>query len=230
MLQASWWPSGVSGRSAPTSLATFGPQMPAQQTTTSARKWPRLVTTPLTRPPVVCTSSTSWYGRNRTPRRCAAWACAFTARTATASPSVGVCSPPSTRSGSSSECSLTDSSAEITRDSTPHEVSQPCRRCSSASRSGVVATSRPPTGRKHGSPSRSSAVSFSTVYRASSVMVFDGLHWNTRPGAWELEPPVAYSGPWSSTVMSVQPRTDSSSASAAPTTPAPMMTTRGPVT
>ena len=48
-------------------------------------------------------------------------------------------------------------------DSTPHAVSQPCRRCSSATRSGVVATSRPPTGRKQGSPSTSSAPSFSTV-------------------------------------------------------------------
>ncbi len=34
--------------------------------------------------------------------------------------------------------------------------------------------------------------------------------------------------PWSTTVTSVQPRAESSSASAAPTTPAPMMTTRGP--
>src|SRR6266542_3008120 len=59
-------------------------------------------------------------------------------------------------------------------------------------------------------------------------MVFEGLVWNTSPGACEVEPPVAGSGPWSTTVMSSQPRADSSSASAAPTTPAPMTTTRGP--
>src|SRR3954469_24748793 len=58
-------------------------------------------------------------------------------------------------------------------------------------------------------------------------MVFDGFVWNTRPGACEEEPPVANSGPWSTTVTSVQPRSVSSSASALPTTPAPMMTTRG---
>src|ERR1700754_4851449 len=59
-------------------------------------------------------------------------------------------------------------------------------------------------------------------------MVFDGLVWKTRPGACEEEPPVAGRGPWSTTVTSVQPRAEISSASAAPTTPAPMMTTRGP--
>src|SRR3954464_15673503 len=58
-------------------------------------------------------------------------------------------------------------------------------------------------------------------------MVFDGFVWNTRPGACELEPPGANSGPWSTTVTWVQPRSVSSSASALPTTPAPMTTTRG---
>src|SRR4051794_16369455 len=59
-------------------------------------------------------------------------------------------------------------------------------------------------------------------------MVLEELVWKTRPGACELEPPVAGSGPWSTTVTSVQPRAETSSARAAPTTPAPMITTRGP--
>src|SRR3954451_3456758 len=59
-------------------------------------------------------------------------------------------------------------------------------------------------------------------------MVLEELAWKTRPGACEDDPPVAGSGPWSTTVTSVQPRAEISSASAAPTTPAPMMTTRGP--
>src|SRR4051812_14477348 len=59
-------------------------------------------------------------------------------------------------------------------------------------------------------------------------MVLEEFVWKTRPGAWDEEPPVAGSGPWSTTVTSVQPRAEISSASAAPTTPAPMMTTRGP--
>src|SRR5919107_6090445 len=58
-------------------------------------------------------------------------------------------------------------------------------------------------------------------------MVFDGLTWNTSPGACEVEPPVSGRGPWSTTVTRSQPRVVSSSARLAPTIPAPMMTTRG---
>src|SRR3954471_15563067 len=58
-------------------------------------------------------------------------------------------------------------------------------------------------------------------------MVFDGLVANTRPGAWDDEPPVVNRGPRSSTVRSVYPRAVSSSARAAPTTPAPITTTFG---
>ena len=53
---------------------------------------------------------------------------------------------------------------------------------------------------------------------------FDGLVRETRPGACDDDPPVAYSGPLSSTVTSVAPRAVSSSATAAPTTPAPITT------
>jgi hypothetical protein len=50
-----------------------------------------------------------------------------------------------------------------------------------------------------------SAPNFSTVYFANSVMVLDGLVWNTRPGACDDDPPVVNNGPRSSTVTSVQP-------------------------
>ena len=46
---------------------------------------------------------------------------------------------------------------------TPAARSQPWRRCSSAARSGVVATSSPPTGRKAGPSAPDSADNFSTV-------------------------------------------------------------------
>ena len=68
---------------------------------------------------------------------------------------------------------------------------------------------------------------FSTVYRANSAIVLDPLVWKTSPGACDVEPPAANSGPWSRTVTSVQPRMTSSSASEQPTIPAPMITTRG---
>ena len=62
---------------------------------------------------------------------------------------------------------------------------------------------------------------------ARSVIVFDGLVWNTRPGACDEDPPVSGSGPWSRTVTRSQPRAVSSSARLVPTMPAPMITTRG---
>ena len=58
-------------------------------------------------------------------------------------------------------------------------------------------------------------------------MVFEGLVWNTSPGACDVEPPVANSGPRSTTVTSVQPRSVSSSAREVPTMPAPITTTLG---
>src|SRR4051812_12735956 len=65
------------------------------------------------------------------------------------------------------------------------------------------------------------------VYVANALIVFDGFVAKTRPGAWEDEPPVVNSGPRSSTVTSMYPRAVSSSARAAPTTPAPITTTFG---
>ena len=55
--------------------------------------------------------------------------------------------------------------------------------------------------------------------------------WSGRPGPGACERGARRwraAAPWSTTVMSSQPRAESSSARAAPTTPAPMMTTRGP--
>src|SRR5688572_29964731 len=109
----------------------------------------------------------------------------------------------------------------------PHDSANPCRRWSSRSRSSVSASSRLPTWLKHHSPSSSSEHDFSTVYRANSAMVLEPLVWNTRPGAWEVEPPAANNGPCSMTTTSDQPRRTSSSASEQPTMPAPMIATRG---
>src|SRR2546423_250878 len=133
---------------------------------------------------------------------------------AAASPSVGVWKPPYTRAGSSRGQSRTHSAGSTSAFGTPQDVARPCLRLRSSHRCGVVATSRPPTDRKH-----PRAWYLATVYRANSVIVFDALVWNTRPGACEEEPPVANSGPWSTTVTPVHPRLVSSSATAQPTTP-----------
>src|SRR5919198_208550 len=77
-------------------------------------------------------------------------------------------------------------------------------------------------------PSWSRVRNLLTVYCAISDMVFEAWFWKTIPGACDEEPPGIGSNPWSTTVISLQPRSDSSSAREAPTTPAPMMTTLGP--
>lgn len=131
------------------------------------------------------------------------------------------------RSPSISGCNATHSPGVTSLPSIPHACARPAFRCRSAHRSAVVAISRPPTGLKaHPSGCRSEP-NFSTVYFANAVMVFDGLVWNTSPGACEVEPPVANSGPRSTTVTSVQPRTVSSSAREVPTIPAPITTILG---
>ena len=65
------------------------------------------------------------------------------------------------------------------------------------------------------------------MYLAKSAMDFEGLVWKTRPGAWDVEPPGIFRGPWSRTVMLFQPRVTSSSARFVPTIPAPIMTMLG---
>ncbi len=71
----------------------------------------------------------------------------------------------------------------------------PRRRFSSWIRSGVVATSMPPTPYQAGPSSVSSPEYSSTEYCASRHIVRDPFVWNTSPGAWEVEPPVSNSGP-----------------------------------
>ena len=65
------------------------------------------------------------------------------------------------------------------------------------------------------------------MYLAKAAMVFEGFVWKTRPGAWDVEPPGIFRGPWSRTVMLFQPRATSSSARFVPTIPAPIMTMLG---
>ncbi len=48
--------------------------------------------------------------------------------------------------------------------------------------------------------------------------------WKTSPGAWEVEPPVSKSGPWSRTRTSVAPSSARWWAALVPTMPAPTMT------
>lgn len=150
-----------------------------------------------------------------------------TASTEDARPSEGRYKAPRMRSGDSNGCRDAASSGGSTVASSPHAMAKLHRRCSSASRSGVVATSSPPTALKAAKPSRVSEESLWTVYAASSAIVREGLVWKTSPGAWEVDPPVSGMEPWSRTVTSAQPRRVSSSARLAPTIPAPMTTTRG---
>src|SRR4029077_7971061 len=93
-------------------------------------------------------------------------------------------------------------------------------------RSSEYATSRVPTGNRAGPPAVTSDPYLRTVASAVSVMNRDVLVRLISPGACEDEPPVANNGPLSTTVTSGAPRSTSSSASAAPTAPAPMMTNR----
>ena len=129
----------------------------------SAGITPSSVRTPVTRPPACSMPVTRVLPWNTAPRACARRVSATTVRVALASPSVGMCRPPSTCSRSTSGCSLTHSSALITSACTPQEVAQPCRRCRSASRSAVVAISSPPTWLKHQAPSTSMLLSLLTV-------------------------------------------------------------------
>ena len=114
--------------------------------------------------------------------------------------------------------------------STPHDVSHPCRRCRSVEPLGGRGDLQPADLLE--APRAVEVEARRTCRRCRSrtrVIVFDGLTWNTSPGAWEVEPPVSGSGPWSTTVTRSMPRSVSSSARLVPTTPAPMITTRGVV-
>jgi hypothetical protein len=201
--------SGASGRASPSE--------PSQKTTTSARTRPAAVTTPVTRPPARSTVTTS-SALNRAPRAFARRAWASAARRACSRPSPGTWKPPSSRVSSRSGCRSAHSRGVRRKPRTPHDVAQPWRRRRSASRSGVVARSRLPTGLKHHWPSRPPY--FAAVYFANSVSVRSASVRNTSPGPSSASPPPR-------TVTSVQPRSVSSSASAQPSRPPPATTTRG---
>ena len=79
--------------------------------------------------------------------------------------------------------------------SIPHERANPCRRFSSAMRSGVVASSSPPTPYQTRSPSTSSVSYSATESWAIRHIVREPFVWKTSPGACDVEPPVANSGP-----------------------------------
>ncbi len=89
--------------------------------------------------------------------------------------------------------------------SIPYASAYPRRRSSSNIRSGVVATSMPPTPYQAGRSSVSSPAYSSTEYWARRHIVREPFVWNTRPGACEVDPPVSNSGPWSRTSTSVIP-------------------------
>jgi hypothetical protein len=75
-------------------------------------------------------------------------------------------------------------------------------------RSGVVATSMPPTPYQHRSPSTSRVSYRATESCAMRHIVREPLVWKMMPGACDVEPPVSNNGPWSITRTSVIPICD----------------------
>src|SRR3954468_579666 len=224
---AYWCSVGSIGSVSPTVFAIAGPHTPAQQTTTSASiVSPVVVRTPRTAPRSVMISETAVSPTKRAPPSAARAACASTARSAAASPSPSVAYAPSRPSRSIVGHAAIASSGPIIRPRHPNARAAPHRRHSSASRSSEYATSSVPTGSSAGPPVVARLAYFRTVASAVSVMNRDVLVRLIKPGACDDEPPVANSGPLSTTVTSGSPRSTSSSASAAPTTPAPMITKR----
>ena len=222
---ASWWASGVSGSGTPTIAAIFGPQIPAQSDGVGGQLTP-VVATPVTRPACTEIPLTSCRSSTRTPRAAAARSWASTARTDFAMPSVGVCSPPSTTSRSSSGCSATHSSGPTTRASTPHDVSPPA---------APVELGEPLRGGGDLQPTHLQVARLPVQLQRAELL--DGVAGHLRHGpetGWPGTPaparatttrPALAGVSWSTTVTEVQPRAESSSARAAPTTPAPMITT-----
>ena len=82
-------------------------------------------------------------------------------------------------SRSSSGCSRRIPRRRCTVPSIPHEVAQPCLRCSRPGAPAVVATSSPPTWLKHHCPSTSRQTNFSTVYRRTPSS--SSTRWSGRP-------------------------------------------------
>lgn len=92
----------LQGMSMPAMRAMTGPQKPAAETTWSAGKVPRSVTTAVTRPASRSIPVTVWRSRKRAPLSVALSIWAWDASRARARPSSGVWKPPSTTDSSSS--------------------------------------------------------------------------------------------------------------------------------
>ncbi len=121
-------------------------------------------------------------------------------------PSLGTKYAPRIAPGSSSGIlSAVSAGVSSAVPSMPYERANPCRRRSSAIRSGVVAISIPPTPYQPGSPSSSSDSYSRTVSCAIRHIVREPFVWKTSPGACDVDPPVSNSGPWSITSTSVTP-------------------------
>src|SRR3954449_851044 len=224
---AYWCSVGSIGSVRPTVSAIAGPHTPAQHTTTSASiVSPVVVRTPRTAPRSVMISETAVSPTKLAPFAAARAPCPSTACSAAASPSPSVAYAPSRPSRSIVGHAAIASSGPIIRPRHPNARAAPHRRHSSASRSSEYATSSVPTGSSAGPPVVARLAYFRTVASAVSVMNRAVLVRLIKPGACDDEPPVANSGPLSTTVTSGSPRSTSSSASAAPTTPAPMITNR----
>ena len=162
-VRAYWCAIGTSGTTRPTCLANWAPQNPAAHTTMSASMTPLPVRTPVTRPPASTMPSTSVCGRKVAPRDCARQACASAARTRLGQAVGGRVEPAEDAVAVQQRMQLDAFGRRQQPPSIPHAAAQPALRCRSAQRSGVVATSRPPTGLNAHPPGCSSALNFSTV-------------------------------------------------------------------
>ena len=195
---------GESGIGTPANPPSRGAQMPTAETTRSVAISPREVCTPAIRPRSTLKPVTLTWPWKDAPFLSASRAIASAGRVACVWMSDGTYMAPSTRSDSRGN--TLRASAGLSRwASTPQLSPYPTFRFRSARRSGVQATSRLPTVLAQGTPSSSISVHRSRVYRAKLVMVLEALIWKTSPGAWDVEPPVSNSGPWSTTTTSRQP-------------------------
>ena len=157
--------------------------------------------------------------------------CASTARTALASPSVGTQQAAEHHVGVEQRVLRGRlGGVEQVRLDAPRRSASPCRRCDLGER--APGWWRPPGRRPEGSTARRRPRGRRASRRCSGpARSSSWTRWPGTParGRATRSRRARAAAPWSTTVTSSQPRAESSSASAAPTTPAPMMTTRGPV-
>ncbi len=209
-------------------MANCAPQKPAAHTTTSASSTPSAVRTPVTRSPLSRMPSTSVCGSSVAPRALGAPGLRFGGPQRLGQPVGRGVEPPE---------DLVRVDQRVQR-RTLGGGEQPALDPPGLRPAGLAVQVGPALGgggdleatdRVEGPAAADAAGAelLDGVARRTRVIVFDGLVWNTSPGAWEVEPPVANSGPRSTTVTSVQPRAVSSSASDVPTMPAPITTTLG---